>query len=162
MGLTRQTRLPVPRALHLPSIGENVQVLRPGYIVVELHRASPGIQIGDQPLANRVEKFVRDGTTRWYSTSKVPIRDHGGEIIGLVGVRHDITDHKRHEQMKDEFIATVNHELRTPLTSISGALDLFAKVPDSGARLLEIARSNCRRLIHLVNDILDTLMNIGR
>lgn len=113
------------------------------------------ILAGNQPLANRIEKFVRDGATRWYSTGKVPIRDQGGAIIGLVGVRHDITDHKRHEQMKDEFIATVNHELRTPLTSIAGALDLFAKVPGSGARLLEIARSNCRRLIHLVNDILD-------
>ncbi len=113
------------------------------------------ILAGNQPLANRIEKFIRGGTTRWYSTSKAPIRDQSSAIIGLMGVRHDITDHKRHEQMKDEFIATVNHELRTPLTSISGALDLFAKVPDSGARLLEIARSNCRRLIHLVNDILD-------
>ncbi len=113
------------------------------------------ILAGNQPLASRVEKFIRDGTTRWYSTSKAPIRDQSGAIIGLVGVRHDITDHKRHEQMKDEFIATVNHELRTPLTSISGALDLYAKVPDSGVRLLDIARSNCRRLIHLVNDILD-------
>ena len=113
------------------------------------------ILAGNHPLAPRTEKFMRDGATRWYSTSKTPIHDQSGAIIGLVGARHDITDHKRHDQMKDDFIATVNHEMRTPLTSISGALDLLAKAPNSSERLLEIARSNCRRLVQLVNDILD-------
>jgi len=101
-----------------------------------------------------------DGTVRWISTTKAPIRDHRGEIIGLVGITRDITERKRHEQMKDEFVATVSHELRTPLASIAGALGLLVggaagQVPEPAKRLLTIAYTNSQRLVRLINDILD-------
>ncbi|MEP2919110.1 MAG: ATP-binding protein [Sulfitobacter sp.] len=72
----------------------------------------------------------------------------------------DITQQKRVEQIKTEFIATVSHELRTPLTSIKGALGLLeataaSSLPDTAVRLLEIARVNADRLTVLVNNILD-------
>jgi signal transduction histidine kinase len=72
----------------------------------------------------------------------------------------DISERKRVERLKDEFVATVSHELRTPLTSIAGALGLLAggavdRLPDSALRLITIAHSNCQRLVRLVNDILD-------
>jgi DNA-binding response OmpR family regulator len=62
--------------------------------------------------------------------------------------------------VKNEFVSTVSHELRTPLTSISGALALMAKgtagaLPDKALGLVAIARSNCDRLVRLINDILD-------
>jgi len=73
----------------------------------------------------------------------------------------DISERKRVERLKDEFVATVSHELRTPLTSISGSLGLLAggaagTLPDSISRLIAIADTNCQRLVRLVNDILDT------
>ncbi|WP_246040536.1 CHASE domain-containing protein [Roseovarius arcticus] len=73
---------------------------------------------------------------------------------------NDITDQKRLDQIKNEFVATVSHELRTPLTSIKGALDLVKgssdrPLPKMTARLVEIARSNADRLSSIVNDILD-------
>ncbi len=72
----------------------------------------------------------------------------------------DITDKKKIEQIKSEFVSTVSHELRTPLTSIKGALGLIElaardKLPSSSLRLIEIARSNSDRLTDIVNDILD-------
>lgn len=72
----------------------------------------------------------------------------------------DISERKRSERMKSEFISTVSHELRTPLTSIGGSLGLLAggavgQLNDRAARLVEIARGNCERLIRLVNEILD-------
>jgi len=72
----------------------------------------------------------------------------------------DISERRRIERLKDEFVATVSHELRTPLTSISGSLGLLAgkwsdQLPDSAARLLKIAHKNCQRLVRLINDILD-------
>lgn len=72
----------------------------------------------------------------------------------------DITDKKKLEQIKNEFVSTVSHELRTPLTSIKGALGLIEmsardKLPPSALRLIEIARTNSDRLTDIVNDILD-------
>ena len=72
----------------------------------------------------------------------------------------DISERKRFERMQDEFVSTVSHELRTPMTSISASLGLMsggaagASSP-SAAHLIEIAYGNCRRLVRLVNDILD-------
>jgi signal transduction histidine kinase len=72
----------------------------------------------------------------------------------------DISERKRLDRMKDEFVATVSHELRTPLTSIAGSLGLLVggavdKLPDSVLRLITIAHNNCQRLVRLINDILD-------
>jgi signal transduction histidine kinase len=62
--------------------------------------------------------------------------------------------------MMDEFVANVSHELRTPLTSIAGSLGLLAggasgPLPATAARLVAIAHTNARRLVRLINDILD-------
>jgi signal transduction histidine kinase/DNA-binding response OmpR family regulator len=83
-----------------------------------------------------------------------------GERRMFVVFVRDITTRKRHERMKDEFVATVSHELRTPMTSIAGSLGLLAggaagPLPDPAKRLLAIAQSNSQRLVRLINDILD-------
>lgn len=72
----------------------------------------------------------------------------------------DISDRKRIDKMKNEFISTVSHELRTPLTAISGALGLLANhlkdgLPQPMQNILRIARSNSQRLAQLINDLLD-------
>jgi PAS domain S-box-containing protein len=114
-----------------------------------------------EPLVDCIDEIVGPaGTVRWLSTTKAPIRGPSGEIVGLVEVARDITEAKRQEQLKDEFIATVSHELRTPLTSIMGAIGLIVGhdaivLPEKVTRMLTIALANCRRLVGIVNDILD-------
>jgi signal transduction histidine kinase len=85
-----------------------------------------------------------------------------GEIEprGLLRALRYATERKRLERLKDEFVSTVSHELRTPLTSIAGSLGLLmgkaaGTLSEPAARLLEIAHNNSRRLVRLVNDILD-------
>ncbi|WLQ17207.1 ATP-binding protein [Hahella aquimaris] len=85
--------------------------------------------------------------------------DMGG-ATRWVGSVADISDRKRAEAMKKEFVAVVSHELRTPLTSIKGALGLLSATVGAGlnepaAKLLSIASNNSERLLVLVNDILD-------
>jgi signal transduction histidine kinase len=63
-------------------------------------------------------------------------------------------------RMKDEFVSATSHELRTPLTSIMGSLALLAanaagELPAPTKRMIGIAHANARRLVALVNDILD-------
>lgn len=75
-------------------------------------------------------------------------------------VIHDLTERRRIERMKDEFLATVSHELRTPLTSVMGALGLIASgaagtLPKSAVDLADVARRNGERLGRLIDDVLD-------
>ncbi len=79
---------------------------------------------------------------------------------GYVGVLRDITERKRIEKMKSEFISTVSHELRTPLTSMHGAIELIKSVAsdelsEQVKKLLQVADNNSQRLLFLINDILD-------
>ncbi|OOZ39449.1 hypothetical protein BOW53_11590 [Solemya pervernicosa gill symbiont] len=78
----------------------------------------------------------------------------------FVGIIRDITERKKIERMKSEFISTVSHELRTPLTSIQGSLGLITggvagELPPQVQSMLGIAQKNSERLIRLINDILD-------
>jgi PAS domain S-box-containing protein len=78
----------------------------------------------------------------------------------FIGVIRDLRSRQEIEQLKSGFVSTVSHELRTPLTSISGSLGLLAggiagALPAKAARLIDIAKLNCERLIRLINDILD-------
>lgn len=88
------------------------------------------------------------------------INDAQGGITGYLAIAEDISESKRIEQMKNEFIATVSHELRTPLTSISGALGMIAagalgNAPPQMMQMVSIANKNSQRLTHLINDLLD-------
>ncbi|OOF13056.1 histidine kinase [Salinivibrio sp. MA427] len=89
-----------------------------------------------------------------------PIFDDADKLTGFLGIAEDITERKRIEQMKNEFISTVSHELRTPLTSVSGALGLtlsgkLGDIPEKVKNLLKTAHRNSERLAHLINDLLD-------
>ncbi len=78
----------------------------------------------------------------------------------FVAIVRDVTERKRIERMKSEFVSTVSHELRTPITSISGALGLIAGgalgvFPEKANELISIAHKNSLRLTFLINDLLD-------
>jgi PAS domain S-box-containing protein len=81
------------------------------------------------------------------------------QVLTLLLLR-DITERKRIEQLKNEFVSTVSHELRTPLTAINGALGLLTSgvvgtlVP-AQQQLLDIAWQNSQQLANLINDLLD-------
>lgn len=77
-----------------------------------------------------------------------------------IGLVRDITERKKMDKMKNEFISTVSHELRTPLTSIRGSLGLISggavgELPPAALEMLRIASNNTERLLLLINDILD-------
>ena len=85
---------------------------------------------------------------------------HVGDETLLSVLARDITERKRIDRMKDEFISTVSHELRTPLTSIRGSLGLITggavgEVSTQVQEMLKLAENNTERLMFLINDILD-------
>jgi PAS domain S-box-containing protein len=117
-----------------------------------LHRHSP-IRMRDEVF------WRRDGTSIPVEFVACPLIDDG-KVTGAVVAYQDVTERRRLDRMKDEFISTVSHELRTPLTSLRAALGLIAggalaSRPDKTEQMIEVAMGNCNRLVHLVNDILD-------
>jgi two-component system phosphate regulon sensor histidine kinase PhoR len=78
---------------------------------------------------------------------------------GIVAVFHDITERKRIEDMRREFVANVSHELRTPLTAIKGAvetlLDGALENPEVSRNFTEVIHRHVKRLEALVLDLLD-------
>jgi len=83
-----------------------------------------------------------------------------GETPRFVAIVRDITERKKIDNLKSEFISTVSHELRTPLTSIRGSLGLLiggalGTLPQDVKNLIDIANKNSERLLLLINDILD-------
>lgn len=83
------------------------------------------------------------------------------EHIGTVAVVQDITDIKKLENMRSQFVANVSHELKTPLTSIKGFAETLRCVDDvkTRERFLNIINDESERLTRLINDIL-TLSDI--
>jgi len=87
------------------------------------------------------------------------IRDASGHKRLWVLV-DDISERKKVERMKNQFVSTVSHELRTPLTSIAGAIGLLAggaagALPPKALEMISIAERNARQLTTLINDLLD-------
>ena len=81
------------------------------------------------------------------------------ERRGFLLVLHDITELRRLEKVRAEFVANVSHELRTPLTAIKGYLEtvLDETMLESAThrRFLEIANSHAERMGRLINDLLN-------
>lgn len=109
-----------------------------------------------------VRRLLRkDGSVLWALLSVSVVRRDDGTPEFFLTMVQDITELKRVERMKSEFVSTVSHELRSPLTSIRGSLGLLAggvagALPKPVRDLVLIAERNTERLIRLVNDILDT------
>jgi PAS domain S-box-containing protein len=92
-----------------------------------------------QPLIDIEERNVqRDGQERWVSTTKVPLRDGGGSVVGVLGISRDITERKRSEDrlMRSDKMASLGrltagiaHEMNTPLAAArAGLAELAALV----------------------------------
>lgn len=86
---------------------------------------------------------------------------NNGSLIGTVAVIQDITDIKKLEHMRTQFVANVSHELKTPLTSIKGFAETlkFVKDEEKKQKFLDIINDEAERLTRLINDIL-TLSSI--
>ena len=105
--------------------------------------------------------LTSERTPRFFHLSVAPLRKkHNQEVYGVVGIFHDITELKRAEKIRIEFVGNVSHELRTPVTTINGYLQTLVKDFSEGrldqvGDFLKIVSQSVTRMKNLVEDLLD-------
>ena len=132
-----------------------VELVHPDDVAKTL-RETQRLRLGGHTLDFENRFRTRDGAYRWISWRATSLPESGL----IYAVARDISEQRKVEQMKSDFISVVSHELRTPLTSIRGSLGLIAggvvgEVSDKVRPLIDIAAKNSERLVRLINDILD-------
>jgi PAS domain S-box-containing protein len=129
------------------------------------------IQTGQPVLAQEVLLTKSDGTPIWVYSTKMPLRDTSGRIVGTFGVSRDITAQKAQElelkkakedaeaanRAKSEFLANMSHEIRTPMNGVLGMTELALNTDLTPEQrdYLEMAKISADRLLTVINDILD-------
>ena len=106
----------------------------------------------------RVESEISTGTLRQHFFAATVASVRAGNTSGAVIVLHDITELRKLERIRRDFVANVSHEFRTPLTAIQGfAETLIAGAlddPQNRGRFLNIILEHARRLARLTEDLL--------
>lgn len=116
----------------------------------------------DNQEALEVENtFLVNERERSFLVMKGPYRHGDGTVQGVIGVARDITERKRQEQIKDDFLALASHELKTPLAALLGYIYLLERwsakngFGDRVDHALAAMSHEGKRLDRLINDLLD-------
>lgn len=129
-------------------IGKNISEYIIDYEIISFMRSIHEIETKEIKLLHPIPRELRIKKAPIINTKKIPI----GVVITVL----DITDIKRLENIRSQFVANVSHELKTPLTSIKGFAETLKYVEDNTTRnkFLDIIDKEAERLTTLINDIL--------
>lgn len=129
-------------------IGEKISEYIIDYDILTFMKNVPFIEMKEIKLIHPIPRELRIKKAPIINDKKIPI----GVVITVL----DITDIKRLENIRSQFVANVSHELKTPLTSIKGFAETlkFVEDIDTKNKFLDIIDKEAERLTNLINDIL--------
>lgn len=136
-----------------------------GRRLTEVIRNQNIIEAIEKSLKTRASERVQtshelsiDSTTHYFQLSVSPFFDEQkNKTRGAVAIFHDITEHKKVDKVRMDFVANASHELKTPLTSIQGYLDVIRSSGTKDPQVNEafkIVDNNLSRLNRLISDLL--------
>lgn len=144
------------------------ETFRKLFDVAEISVAMPLLEIVRNPTLEDMltDAFAGDGPVRselalddsQIELHAVATRNEAGEITGALVLFHDITELKKMDQIRRDFVANVSHELRTPLSILRGYIETLLDSPETSreelSRILKVMERHSKRLDSLVEDLL--------
>jgi two-component system, OmpR family, phosphate regulon sensor histidine kinase PhoR len=144
------------------------QTFRKLFDVPEIPLATPLLEIVRDPTLDRLltDAFQGSGPARCelaldesqIEMHAVTTKNEAGEITGALVLFHDITELKKMDQVRRDFVANVSHELRTPLSILRGYIETLLDSPKTSreelTRILRVMQRHSNRLELLVEDLL--------
>ena len=144
------------------------QTFRKLFDAPEISLATPLWEVVRDPTLDRLltDAFRGDGPVRCelalddsqIELHAVATKNEAGEITGALVLFHDITELKRIDQVRRDFVANVSHELRTPLSILRGYIETLLDSPKTSSeeltRILRVMERHSNRLELLVEDLL--------
>jgi two-component system CheB/CheR fusion protein len=128
----------------------------------ELDQAALG---GEAQLYRQERHDEADGPSSWFMSTRQPLRDRDGRVVGVLSVARDVTDQKHAEdeirmavKRRDEFLAILSHELRNPLAALVNAAMLLRHseaTPAILAQGLNVMDRQSRQMTRLLDDLLE-------
>ena len=129
------------------------------------------VRSGNGILDKEEKESWPDGHSTWVSTTKLPLYDDDGHVVGTFGISQDVTVQKRNAEAllaakeaaeaasraKSTFLANMSHEIRTPLNAVIGMTELVLKsqLTTQQRDYLSTVRDSGEALLSVINDILD-------
>ena len=125
----------------------------------ELHQLiAESLRNGEPRQSELALTGAQKNSERWLQVSAVPMMNDKIGTDGAVVLLHDITELKRVNEMRSDFVANVSHELRTPLSILRGYIETLLDNPKTSpkelARILQVMERHSKRLGLLVDDLL--------
>ena len=111
-----------------------------------------------KPIEGEIDLTGPDGQEKYFYAHGTRFQDAAELTSGAIVVINDVTNLRRLENMRRDFVANVSHELKTPITSIEGfaetLLDGALESPEDARRFVEIIAKQSKRLHAIIEDLL--------
>ena len=111
-----------------------------------------------KPIEGEIDLTGRDGQEKYFYAHGTRFQDASEMTSGAIIVINDVTNLRRLENMRRDFVANVSHELKTPITSIEGfaetLLDGALESPEDARRFVDIIAKQSKRLHAIIEDLL--------
>ncbi|HEY9681397.1 MAG TPA: ATP-binding protein [Oculatellaceae cyanobacterium] len=117
----------------------------------------------NKPEYHIIERItLADGRLAWLDTSKVPLHDADGNVVGTVGSYEDITERVLLEQQREDFMASLAHDLKVPIVGAWRALEALqagsvGPLNEAQSKLIGQIVSSQRHVLDMVQNLLQVL-----
>ncbi|MDA8216406.1 MAG: PAS domain S-box protein, partial [Dehalococcoidales bacterium] len=142
------------------AIGQNPRILQSGKTPREVYQDLWRTILAGREWRGEFLNKKKNGELYWEAASISPVQDAEGTITNFVAVKEDITERKRAEQLREDYVSLISHDLRSPLTVIMVQAQLLLRAtdkPEVARKAGEAILTSGQRIKAMLQDLVDTV-----